>query len=114
MPKLISESMLNAVPVDEGRWVDAGRFRTPFSITIFGFATGDAVQVYVSNLPGQPTLGPPMPGDGTVAYALSDTNPVTADTVIPINHPVRWVRCRKSASSGTQSTRAELCAVRMK
>ena len=114
MPKLVSESMLNAVPVDEGRWIDAGRFRTPFSITVFGFGTGDAVQIYISNLPGQPTLCAPMPGDGTVAYALSDTNPITTDSIVPVNHPVRWIRCRKSASGGTQSTRAELCAVRSK
>lgn len=112
MAKIYSENILNSCATNEGRWVDSGKFHVPFSILVYGFAAGDAIQVYVSNQPGQPTLCAPMCGDGTMPYATMDINAISSDDVIPINYPVRWIRCRKSASSGSQTTRADLCAVK--
>ncbi len=95
---LVNTTILDSAGVTEGQWIDVGRFILPFSIVVHGFNEGDAVQIFVSNQASIPALKPPAPGDGSVAYGAQS---ITTDTVVPVNHAIRWIRCRKSNAANT-------------
>lgn len=81
------------VATADGVWVDAKRFKTS-SIHVFGITTG-TVQVRGSNARVKPA-------DNTDAIKIGSD--ITADGIVSIAYPLRWIKCKVSAyTSGTIS-----------
>lgn len=95
--------LLNSSAVSEGGWLRIGTMRPPFTVIVYGFATGDVAQIYVSNLsgaPNTPALAAPAAGDGTVQLG----GDITSDVGTIISENWEWIRVRKSAAGGAPAT----------
>jgi hypothetical protein len=107
--KVVSQTIFNSAPVAEGQWVDCCTFRVPWSITVYGFASGDVVEIVTSNLPGTPNAQAPLPGDGQIVEGWPT---ISQDGRYPVTSTCHWVRVRKSAAGANPATTfAEICAI---
>ena len=99
----IRQRLLSSSATSEGSWIRIGGMRPPFTLIVYGFASGDTAQIYVSNLPSNPNspaLAAPAAGDGTVQLG----GDITSDVGTIVSEAWEWIRVRKSAAGGSPAT----------
>ena len=96
----MNEEILSSAAVSEGAWVQVDGLESPFAVALYGFAAGDVVQIWVSDLYAKPAAAAPADGDGTHQFG-SD---YTSDTRVLVEPSPRWLRVRKSAAGGAPAT----------
>ena len=93
-----NEEILSSAAISEGTWYQVDFLEPPFSVSVKGFASGDVVQIWVSNEYDQPSAVSPAAGDGTFQYG----GDIATDTAREITASYRWLRVRKSAAVAPQ------------
>jgi len=93
----MNQQILSSSAVSEGTWIQVDGLLPPYTIALFGFATADRAQIYVSNAYAQPAAVAPAAGDGTLKVGAD----ISADGYVSITTPFRWLRVRKSAADAS-------------
>jgi hypothetical protein len=96
----MNKEILSSAAISEGAWEQTSGLESPFAVSLYGFASGDVAQIYVSDLYDKPLAVAPVDGDGTVQFG-SD---YTSDIRVLVEPTPRWLRVRKSAAGGTPAT----------
>lgn len=96
----MKQEILSSAAVSEGAWTQVDGLKSPFTLTVCGFAAGDVAQIWVSNLYDEPAAVTPVAGDGTLQYGGN----IITDTGVEITGNYRWVRVRKSTAGGAPAT----------
>lgn len=97
--------LLSSSATSEGAWFPVAYLESPYSVALYGFASGDEAQIWVTNLPTPPSPAAPAAGDGTFQYPdTTSASNFTSDTAVEILGNFQWMRVRKPLAGGSPAT----------